>query len=112
MSGALNKYLKEFIIIIITVLLLCVLLWTFLFRKEGEKAFVYKNDELLFSLSLTDQKLIEIENTHIVLELDGKGNIKFKSSDCPDKLCIKKGKISKQGDFAACIPNGILIQIQ
>ncbi len=104
-----NKYLMIFLILSFFVF---ILYFGFL-RKDGEKVSVYKNNELLFTEALNSgKKQIQIENTNVILELDGEGNIFFVSSDCPDKLCIKKGKLHKNGDFAACIPNGILLQIK
>lgn len=32
-------------------------------------------------------------------------------SDCPDKTCIKTGKIGKPGAFVACVPNRVLVTI-
>jgi hypothetical protein len=32
-------------------------------------------------------------------------------ADCPDKLCEKQGKISKNGQSIICLPNKIVIKI-
>lgn len=35
----------------------------------------------------------------------------FKDSPCPDKLCVKAGKIHVSGQWAGCLPNQIFIRI-
>lgn len=45
-----------------------------------------------------------------VIEVDGK-KMRFSSSDCPNKVCVHTGWISKSGQVAACIPNHVLIKI-
>ena len=33
-------------------------------------------------------------------------------SPCPHHLCIRKGRISRTGDWVACIPNGVIVSIE
>lgn len=33
-------------------------------------------------------------------------------SDCQNKVCLKMGKIDKNGGFIACIPNQVLITVE
>ena len=37
--------------------------------------------------------------------------IAFVASDCPDKICVKTGYISRAGQTAACLPNRVIIRI-
>ena len=34
------------------------------------------------------------------------------SADCPDKVCVQAGKLTRPGDVAACLPHGLLIEIK
>jgi hypothetical protein len=52
-------------------------------------------------LPLEYENIIEINNNEIY----------FKHSDCPDKLCVKSGKLKNVGDFAACLPNRVSVSI-
>ena len=33
-------------------------------------------------------------------------------SDCPDKICIKSGFISKPGELLVCLPHKLMIEIK
>ena len=33
-------------------------------------------------------------------------------ADCPDKVCMGMGKISRNGEFIACLPNHLLIVVE
>ena len=35
----------------------------------------------------------------------------MKSSDCPDQICVKQGKIKKQGESIICLPHKLVIRI-
>jgi len=37
--------------------------------------------------------------------------IAFIASDCPDKICVRTGYISHNGQTAACLPNLVIIRI-
>jgi hypothetical protein len=34
------------------------------------------------------------------------------SSPCPEKICVKTGRISKPGQWIACLPNRVFISIR
>ena len=47
----------------------------------------------------------------VVFQIDGQGHIAFIASDCPDQVCVHRGNLHRSGDFAACVPNSISVQI-
>jgi hypothetical protein len=40
------------------------------------------------------------------------GAVRVISSPCPEKICIKTGRISKPGQWIACLPNRVFISIR
>ncbi|MDD4802005.1 MAG: NusG domain II-containing protein [Syntrophomonas sp.] len=40
-----------------------------------------------------------------------KGSIKFLEADCPDKICIKTGTLTKPGTQAICLPSRTIVKI-
>ena len=39
------------------------------------------------------------------------GVARVASSPCPNKLCIKSGRLSRKGDWSACMPNKVFVRI-
>ena len=48
----------------------------------------------------------------IAFHLFADGSVCFEESDCPDRLCVKKGKLSIAGEIAVCLPNGVVLQLE
>ena len=40
------------------------------------------------------------------------GKVFVEEADCPEKVCIKSGAISKPGEVIACLPHHLLIEIR
>lgn len=40
------------------------------------------------------------------------GKIRFVESSCPDDICVQTGWLTKPGQVATCLPNGVLIKIE
>lgn len=107
--------LKKGDVLIFSVLsVICILLFLVpLFKGGGDTvATVWlegkKEKEINLSAVTEDY---EIKINHCVLSV-GKGKIGFLSSDCPDKLCVKSGFLSKNGDTAACLPNKVVVKLE
>jgi len=77
---------------------------------EGLSAVVALDGEQMLEIPLTKpQQLTEIKlhealGVDIILEYTG-DKIRFKSSSCPDKICINSGWLSRDMDIAVCMPN-------
>lgn len=39
------------------------------------------------------------------------GKVYVAESDCPDKLCVRQGKIEKPGQMIVCLPNRVVVKI-
>ena len=50
------------------------------------------------------------ENYTDTIEISG-SKMRFVSADCPDRVCVHTGWISKSGQLAVCIPNRVMIRI-
>ena len=77
---------------------------------------IYRENDLLYSIDLsavTQPYAITIENgKHSNVIWVEKDKISMKSSNCPDKLCVKQGKISNSLMPIVCLPNNITIKIE
>ena len=85
-------------------------------RGEGElSACVYVRGELYETVELSSVKEpLEIEipgKIPVLISVTSEG-AEFKSSECHDKLCVKRGVLSKDGESAVCLPAGVSLKIE
>ena len=67
---------------------------------DGEvKKLIFLDEDMTFSLEELPGVVFEIHDHAIA----------FKSSDCPDQLCVHMGWQHSPGGFAACLPNNVML---
>lgn len=105
---------KGDVFVIAILSLACVFLFAFpLFsRSENTVASVWYGGKKVKEIKLSDvSEGCEFSVGGCVFSVE-KGKICFASSSCPDKLCVKSGYLSKNGDTAACLPNKVVVKIE
>ncbi len=103
---------KRDFILIITVISISIILSLLLFfnTKKGNTAVIYVNGEKYCEADILKDSEINIFDTNTaVIE---NGEIYMKSSTCPDKLCIRQGKISNNSKKIICLPNKVVIEVK
>jgi hypothetical protein len=68
----------------------------------------YNGTKYLYSLE--ENREIKYKNGLIIVEIKDK-KVRVKESDCPDKLCMKRGWIDEAGQFIICMPNKLVVKI-
>lgn len=113
------KFLKKtdfIIIIVISILALSLLVFYRRANKRKEAvAKIYYKSELVETVDLTkgiDKTFTIPQKPHVVFHQYKNGAIRFEESDCPDKVCIKAGKLEMPGESTACLPNEITLKIE
>ena len=48
----------------------------------------------------------------VTFERAADGSIAFVESDCPDQVCVHTGYLRRVGEFAACLPNDLVLIIR
>ena len=82
--------------------------------KEVAKAEIYYYSELVETVDLESgvERTFSIpQDPHVIFHLYSDGSIGFEQSDCPDQVCVHTGRLSMVGEYAACLPNGIILKI-
>jgi len=85
--------------------------------SKGEKlnAVIYVDGEKYEEIALAKEgepRLINISaKLNVVIEVWHDG-IQFVSSECPDKICVHSGTLSKLHDTAACMPADVAIVVE
>lgn len=86
-------------------------------REENNNriAVITQNHKLVERIDLNTvtepREIILPGKYHEIIEVE-KGRIRFKEADCPDKICVKTGWLTKVGDIAVCLPNKAIIKIE
>lgn len=101
-------FLEDFTLVGITLLLSFALFKSSFDHRNGQWAEVYVNNHLSQQISLAVPKLYP--QNKMILEVKD-GQIRVKSSDCPEQICVHTGWISKKGQILVCAPNHVLIEI-
>ena len=85
-------------------------------KEQGSNIAVIRHgDEIVETInldSIEEPKRIVISGDYNVVALAEKGRVRFEKSDCPDKLCVNTGWLTKKGDVAVCLPNRTIIKIE
>lgn len=109
-----NKLFKKWdLISAVVIVLVCVLLlYIGKAKTENPTAKIYVDSKCIDTIALNDvQKNYQLEPIKNVIVEVTKGKIRFKNSDCKDKLCVKSGWLSKNNDTAACLPKKVVISV-
>ena len=99
---------------VIVLALVLLLLNKYFFAEKGVYAEIYHDSALAYRIELSTAKAGSFSipsEPDVVFQLYADGSIAFIESDCPDKVCIRSGKLKYAGQFAACLPNKILLKI-
>jgi len=84
-------------------------------KEDSVTAEIYLDSELVETVELEkgEERYFSIDGKpNVVFHITEEGRIAFVESDCPDKVCIQTGYIYMPGQFAACLPNGIVMKIK
>jgi len=105
---------RDIILIIIIVAIIGQLLFInkFMALKNADKVVIYFNNKLYRECSINDEETINIKSAGIdnVISIHD-GGVEMTHANCPDKVCVKTGFISKPGQSIVCIPHKINIKI-
>jgi hypothetical protein len=73
---------------------------------DGE---VIETVELSLSAMQTFEETREVNGCVIVLSPEG---VCVADADCPDRLCVKTGMITRAGEAIACVPNRVVVTLR
>lgn len=102
---------KRELILIFFIITVCLILflYNYINKEKGESVYVYVDSKLYQTLPLYEDKIFNINDTNTI-EIKG-GYVFMKNATCPDKLCIKQGKIHDTSREIICLPNKVVIKV-
>ncbi len=101
------------IVIIISVLLLSLISFSFCTNREACEVLVEIAGKTYATYSINDDRVVSIETEYgnNLLVIENK-EVFITNSSCKDKLEIKAGKISKTGQSLVCLPNKLVVTLK
>ena len=82
-------------------------------NKSPVKQVIIESGKNIWYYQLDKNKEINIEGNLDESTIKIKdGFVSFENSPCPNKLCVLSSAISKNGQWIACLPNGVFVRIE
>lgn len=109
-----KNYKKDILVVLILLVtaLGIFLALRFIHQKPADVVEIYREDTLIKTYSLNDSVQYKIKNgddtNQIIIE---DGEVFIRDANCPDKLCVKQGSISKSGESIICLPHKIVVKV-
>ena len=111
-----KKYTRD--LILVGMLLLAALQLFFLMREKqtketgtGAVAVVTVDGEEFGRYSLNENGTFLLNGGSNTLVIEN-GEAWVSEANCPDKVCMGMGKISRNGEFIACLPNRLIVIVE
>ena len=110
-----KKYIRD--LIFVGALLIAALLVLLVIRNRQERE---TGTDAVVTVRTADGDEVYPLNKDGVFSLNGgtntlvieNGEAWVSEANCPDKVCMGMGKISKNGEFIACLPNQVIIVVE
>lgn len=103
---------SDIIIILVCLLTALIFFLPSLFSSDDKlTAVIMADGETVKEIILTESTDETFSIDGVVIKAEGR-NIYFKDSNCPDKVCVRSGKLDSKGESAACVPNRVSVYIK
>lgn len=112
------KFINKTDIIIISVIIIICVIFLGVYKSLNTNtpviAEIYFDSQLVKSIDLQQGNELVFSipgHDHVVFHLYPDGSICFEKSNCRDKICVRSGRLNMVGEYAACLPNNIIMKI-
>ena len=111
-----QKTLKNDIVLICALLLVALAAWGVLrlTREKGGEVIVTVDGQLAATIPLTVDATLPVgegQGFRNVVEVSG-GRVRVAEADCPDRLCVRQGWISWDGESIVCLPHKLVVTVR
>jgi len=81
-------------------------------RQPGDFVIIEVNGQVIHQLDLNISQEVTIEGSigKTIIKID-QHSARVIHSDCPEKICVKTGKIHLAGEMIVCVPNKVVVKI-
>ena len=108
-----NRFIKKSDFFIIGVIVIISLVFILLLNREknAEQAKIYKNSDLIATVSLNENAEFTLPEAQGFLFSVKDGKISVTASPCENKICVHSGYISKGGQSIVCLPERLVVAL-
>ncbi len=78
---------------------------------EPMAAHVFHDGRLVQVLRLDQDRVVEVPGLNVVVEVQA-NRVRISESDCPKRICVQTGWVSRPGRSIVCVPKKLLIQVK
>lgn len=103
-------------ILIFVILVLCIITYIviqFVVKKDGSMVIIKVDGQIRHELRLNEDTEVTVQGyqggNNVMIIKDGW--VSMTEADCPDKLCVNMGKISRTGETIVCLPHRVVVEI-
>ena len=103
------------IIIVISLIFVAAVSWIIInniYQSKGSYIEIIVSEKVKDTLPLdkdTEYRVAEKDFMNVIKIKDGQ--VYMEAADCPDELCVKQGKISKNGQSIICLPHKVVVRV-
>ena len=81
-----------------------------LLRREGKSVRVEENGKTVAVYSLSHDGEYSLNGGTNILVIEN-GTAYIREADCPDKTCVRAGRLTHVGESAVCLPNRVSVTV-
>ena len=107
------KFADILLILLFVVIIIYFSLNFFVKNKSPVKQVIIESGKNIWYYQVDKDKEIKVEGNlgESTIKIQD-GFVSFENSPCPNKLCVLSSAISKNGEWIACLPNGVFVRIE
>lgn len=77
-------------------------------EREAQRVQIEHDGGIVRNILLGGETVLEVGGCEVRVE---NGEVFVAKSDCPDRVCVNTGRISRAGEAIICVPNRVSIKI-
>ncbi len=105
------KFIVFCLLLFLAGLWLCVYIFSdFLAKNELKLEIITEEERIVWPMSKDGQIPIKTKEGNLIVVVE-RNQAFVKESSCPDKICVKSGRISKNRQLLMCAPNRVMVKI-
>lgn len=110
-----HKYKKDIILIaaFVIIAVIAFVVINHFVKKDGAFVQIKVDGQVVNTIPVNQNETLTIEGYQggsniVTIE---NGGVTMTDADCPDKLCVMTGRISKTGETIVCLPHRVVVEI-